>query len=402
MQPSLVLLPSFALAWYCIKKVCQSSPKELTQEPSPSTDDSSLTFSQYISKYPHRIASLQMQLLYKNESALNCFVSILQWNHKDYLLHFMELTRVLEQTMSQDASSVGKLLQHKVVTTVFFEPSTRTHCSFQAAAMRLGAQNLDVNLNHSSTQKGETLEDTMKCLASYSDGLIIRHPDTNIFKTKILPSIQQYRLSVVNAGDGSGEHPTQALLDLYTIWKRKNGNLNNLKVTLVGDLQYGRTVHSLALLLAHFPNITLRYVSMKFGEVDLAMPMEIQQQVEEISAKHFGEVPEARIKQIHCGNVLTEQILAQETDVLYMTRIQKERFHYQSTEESSMQEAMKLIRLDASKLLHCHSSLIILHPLPRNEEISVEVDADERNAYFEQMQNGMYVRMCLLYLLLSM
>eukprot|EP01084_Bolivina_argentea_P117581 208790_1 len=264
----------------------------------------------------------------------------------------------------------------KLLTTIFYEPSTRTATSFQAAMLRLGGKVIHISdIKSSSVSKGETLEDTMKSLGCYSDVLVIRHQETGTPDRVInaCPTIP-----ILNAGDGSGEHPTQALLDLFTIYKEKNHNIDGLTVTFVGDLRYGRTVHSLVPALSLFKDVRINLVSPK----QLQVPEYILNKVQNIN--------------VTASEKLSLDIL-QSTDVLYVTRIQKERFD--SMDEYNKMKGCYVINKDI--LNQCKEDMIVMHPLPRVDEIDVEVDMDKRAVYFKQMKYGMYVRMALLALVLG-
>lgn len=264
------------------------------------------------------------------------------------------------------------ILKNKIMVSMFYEPSTRTRCSFDAAMKRLGGQVINVQSSESSVKKGESLEDSIKCLECYSDIIVLRTADVNSIE-KIANILT---IPLINAGDGIGEHPTQALLDVYTI-RDEMGTVNNLTITLVGDLKNGRTVHSLAKLLSLY-NVKLNYVSPK----TLKMP------------KHIKNIINSKnIKQFEYENL--EDVLC-ETDVLYITRIQKERFE-------NIEEYNKLFgfyKLTPKLLRLAKDEMIIMHPFPRINEISKEIDRDPRAAYFRQMQNGMYIRMAILKMLL--
>lgn len=269
------------------------------------------------------------------------------------------------------------LANGKLLTTIFYEPSTRTSCSFQAAMLRLGGKVLNIsNIKSSSVSKGETLEDTMKCLECYSDVLVIRHPEKGT-PDRVINACPN--TPILNAGDGSGEHPTQALLDLFTIYKEKNNEINGLNITFVGDLKYGRTVHSLVPALSLFNNITINFVAPKSLQVPEYVLNKIKDKVK-----------------IKISENLSKDILSI-TDVMYVTRIQKERF--ESLEEYNKVKGCFIINNNILK--NCKQDMIIMHPLPRVDEINVEVDNDKRAVYFKQMKNGMYVRMALLALVLG-
>jgi len=266
------------------------------------------------------------------------------------------------------------LLKGKVLTNLFYEPSTRTSSSFVAAIERLGGSVVQINnVTYSSVSKGETLEDTVKTMESYTDAIVLRHPE----KGSAALAAAAAGKPVINAGDGPGEHPTQALLDAYTI-REEMGAIDGLTVTMLGDLKYGRTVHSLAKLLTLF-DVRINYVSPEI----LQMP--------ELLVK---EVDAAGIEQYETTDL--EDVLA-DTDVLYVTRIQKERF-----EDPSEYDLVKdSYVITPETLTAAKERMIVMHPLPRVGEISTDVDSDPRAAYFRQMEYGMYVRMALLSLVLG-
>jgi aspartate carbamoyltransferase catalytic subunit len=266
------------------------------------------------------------------------------------------------------------LLKGKVLTNLFYEPSTRTSSSFVAAIERLGGSVIQINnVTFSSVSKGETLGDTVKTLECYSDAIVLRHPE----KGSAAEAAAAADKPIINAGDGPGEHPTQALLDAYTIVEEM-GTLDGLTVTMVGDLKYGRTVHSLARLLTMY-GVTINYVSPEI----LRMPSEI---VDEIGA---GGTEQTETTDL-------ESVLG-ETDVLYVTRIQKERF-----EDPTDYDRVKDSYVITPEIMQgAKEDMIVMHPLPRVGEIAPEFDIDPRAAYFRQMEYGMYVRMALLALVLG-
>jgi len=261
-------------------------------------------------------------------------------------------------------SRKDKPLKDRILCTLFYEPSTRTSCSFQAAMLRLGGSVINVPVEQSSVQKGETLQDTIRTLCCYCDAIVLRHPQ----KGAVLEASKVATKPILNAGDGTGEHPTQALLDLYTI-QVEMGILLGLTVTFMGDLTHSRTVHSLVRLLVHF-HVKLIYVSA------FPLPPELIDYV-----ASFG---------IEQRTATLEEALP-ETDVLYVTRIQKERFQFQGKVECVNAEKMKLAK----------KKMIVMHPLPRNEELSTDMDNDPRSVYFKQMEYGMYMRMAILEYYLS-
>jgi aspartate carbamoyltransferase len=266
------------------------------------------------------------------------------------------------------------LLKGKVLTNLFYEPSTRTSSSFVAAIERLGGSVIQINnVTYSSVSKGESLPDTIKTLESYSDAIVIRHPE----KGSAAEAAAAAAKPVINAGDGPGEHPTQALLDAFTILEEM-GTLDGLTVTMLGDLKYGRTVHSLAKLLTLF-EVKINYVSPEI----LKMPAEL-----------VAEVGAAGITQLETPDL---DAVLPDTDILYVTRIQKERFEnvdeYDQVKDSYV--------ITAETMTRAKELMAVLHPLPRVGEIAREVDDDPRAAYFRQMEYGMYVRMALLALVLG-
>ena len=265
------------------------------------------------------------------------------------------------------------LLRGRVLGNVFYEPSTRTRASFECAAYRLGAQVLNISTTGTSVKKGETLQDTMRCIECYTDALVLRHPEAGS-----VPRVDTYLSKpLLNAGDGTREHPTQALLDCFTIVSEL-GFVDGLTVTMLGDLKHGRTVHSLSKLLCNFKNVTLRFVS----PASLAMPAKI---LEAVKGKCAYSV--------HAD--MSEVI--GETDVLYVTRVQKERFA--SVEAYNAVQGSFVV--NASLMAKAKQTMIVMHPLPRVGEIAEEVDADPRAVYFRQMANGMYTRMALLALTMA-
>jgi aspartate carbamoyltransferase len=280
-------------------------------------------------------------------------------------------------------------LQHRVLGSIFYEPSTRTSCSFTAAMMRLGGSVMPLNLETSSAKKGESLEDTIQTMACYCDALVLRHPSQG----SAALAARYSKKPIINAGDGAGEHPTQALLDVFTIFSEM-GRVGDfelreepfsvsseaktgtpMRIVMLGDLKHGRTVHSLSRLLSLFGDIHIEYVT---PHPSLGMPVEI---IEELHAKG---VPQTS------GRTLEAAI--GEADVLYVTRIQKERFKC----EQDFEDACGSYCVDSSLMKKAKESMVVMHPLPRVNEISTDVDSDPRAAYFRQMENGMYMRMALL------
>lgn len=280
------------------------------------------------------------------------------------------------QEMLEMVRRVGSfdLLKGKILANLFYEPSTRTSSSFTAAMERLGGSVIPINeVRYSSVSKGESLPDTIRTLECYADVIVLRHPETG----SAALAAQYARKPVINAGDGIGEHPTQALLDLFTI-QAELGRIDGLTVTMLGDLKYGRTVHSLARLLALF-DVRVNYVSPQI----LRMPAEI-----------IAELEEKGIPQVQQE---TLEAVLPETDVLYVTRVQKERF-----EDPEVYESVKGSYVVTPESMNAaKEEMIVMHPLPRVGEISMDFDDDPRAAYFRQMEYGLYVRMALLAMVLG-
>lgn len=262
------------------------------------------------------------------------------------------------------------MLRGKVLSCLFYEPSTRTSSSFIAAMERLGGSVIPITqgVQFSSVSKGETLHDTICTLEQYSDVIVLRHPETGAAAIAAAAAT----VPVINAGDGTGEHPTQALLDLFTI-KQELGTLNGIHVAMVGDLRYGRTVHSLAQLLLHY-DVTFSFVSPEL----LRLPLPYMNQI-----KDAGK----RVRETYSvADVIGS------ADVLYVTRVQKERF----TDLAQYEEVKDYYRVTPELMERAKAQAVVMHPLPRVNEIDVRVDSDPRAAYFRQVKNGMYIRMALL------
>jgi aspartate carbamoyltransferase catalytic subunit len=261
---------------------------------------------------------------------------------------------------------------NRIMATLFYEPSTRTRFSFEAAMHRLGGHVISTEnaAEFSSVAKGETLEDTIRILNGYADVIVIRHKEVGSAKRAAAVS----RVPVINAGDGAGQHPTQALLDLYTI-RKEIGSIDGLRIAMVGDLAQGRTVRSLAYLLSKFRGVTMYFV---------APPL---LKMKEDILEHLRERNVTFVEETALDKVLPE------VDVVYQTRVQKERFGDRIA-DYEMCRGVYIINQDTLGLMKAKS--IIMHPLPRLDEITMEVDEDPRAAYFRQAQNGLYVRMALL------
>ena len=266
------------------------------------------------------------------------------------------------------------LLKGKILATLFYEPSTRTRLSFEAAMQRLGGGVISMgSVESSSVAKGETLTDTVRTVSQYADVIVIRHPRTGSARE----AADAVPIPIINAGDGTGQHPTQALLDIYTI-KKELGSLKNLTISMVGDLKYGRTVHALVELLSLYET-RLYFVSPH----TLRIPEEIT----------------SHLKQKGIEIEETEDMMkaASASDLIYMTRIQKERF----TDLSEYEKLKGSYIINEEFLKKLEKKITILHPLPRVDEISTDVDDYPGAAYFRQMRNGVFVRMALLSMVLG-
>jgi aspartate carbamoyltransferase len=281
------------------------------------------------------------------------------------------------------AGSHTKPLAGKVIGLIFYTPSTRTRCSFESAIKRLGGETILVGSSESSVQKGESLYDTIKTLDCYTDGLVIRTPnDVDLMSYR---NVSKH--SVINAGD-LAEHPTQSLLDLFTI-REERGSVNGLRIAFVGDLLNGRTVHSLAKMLCCY-DVDMYFVA----PVEYMIPNDIIQYIQAAKTAH----PNLRITwhPVTCRAEWLDRI-APIVDVVYMTRVQTERLdmNNQST------DALQVFNLDRETMTRLNKSAMVLHPLPRNNEIPIELDTDPRCKYFRQMEYGLYVRMALAELVFS-
>ncbi len=298
-------------------------------------------------------------------------LSVKQFDRRD-----LETIFGVAHEMEEMVRRVGSfdLLKGKILANLFYEPSTRTSSSFTSAMERLGGSVIPINeVRYSSVSKGESLPDTVRTLEAYADVIVLRHPETG----SAALAARYARKPIINAGDGIGEHPTQALLDLFTI-REELGDIDALTVTMLGDLKYGRTVHSLARLLTLY-NVRLNYVSPEI----LRMPDEVMAEVAEKG------IPQAEYREL-------EPVLA-ETDVLYVTRVQKERF----ASEAEYDEVKGAYVIDTETMARARERMIVMHPLPRVTEIAMEVDDDPRAAYFRQMEYGLYIRMALLAMVLG-
>ena len=287
------------------------------------------------------------------------FVTIADLSREE-IMHLIEMAQEFEKHPNRE------LLKGKVVATLFFEPSTRTQLSFQTAANRLGARVIGFSdAKTSSTTKGETLKDTILMVSNYADVIAMRHyiEGAAQYASEVAP------IPIVNAGDGAHEHPSQCLLDLYSIYKTQ-GKLDNLNIYLVGDLKYGRTVHSLITAMRHF-NPTFHFVAPK----ELAMPNEYKLYCKEHDI-NFQE-----------HTAFNEKVIA-DADIIYMTRVQKERF----SDLMEYERVKNVYILRNDMLDNVKENMKILHPLPRVNEIAYDVDDNPHAYYIQQAQNGLYAR----------
>lgn len=286
-----------------------------------------------------------------------------------------EVEKILARAETMEESckkcKVEQILKDKIVACIFFEPSTRTRLSFETAALKLGARIISVEnaLENTSTYKGESIEDTAKMLCSYADVVVVRHPEAGTLDKMAKVATK----ALVNAGDGANQHPSQGFLDLYTI-RKEQGRLNNLNIGFGGDLLNSRTLRSLLPFLRFYEGNKFYFISPK----ELELPREFIQELKdaEVSFEEMRSLEEAL------------SIL----DVLYMTRVQKERF----PNPSDYEKVKNLFIFKKEHLKNMKKGAIIMHPLPKINEIEREVDEDPRAAYFRQAQNGLYVRMALL------
>lgn len=293
-------------------------------------------------------------------------LSVSQFNRSnlDYVFGVAREMQVLVERFGS-----ADMLQGKILANLFYEPSTRTSSSFMAAMLRLGGQVIPINnVQYSSVTKGESLPDTVRTLECYADVIVLRHPEVGAAAT----AAQYAEKPIINAGDGVGEHPTQALLDLFTILNELD-QVDGLRIAMVGDLKYGRTVHSLMKLVVNY-DIELALVSPE----SLKMPEDVLDVVRN-SGHRFYLTDDMRDV---IGNV----------DVLYMTRVQKERF----ADLAAYDQVKDRYVLSEELMTKAKERMIVMHPLPRINEISYTIDNDPRAAYFRQMRNGMFIRMALL------
>lgn len=303
--------------------------------------------------------AVELQLTSKVPMKKHDFVNI-QTLSEDTLLYLIRMAREFEKHPNRE------LLKGKVVATLFYEPSTRTRLSFETAANRLGAKVIGfTDAKVSSVSKGETLKDTILMVSNYADVIAMRHyiEGAAQYASEVAP------IPIINAGDGAHQHPSQCLLDLYTIYQTQ-GTLNNLNIYLVGDLKYGRTVHSLIMAMRHF-NPTFHFIAPK----ELAMPDEYKLYCKENNIKYVEH------------SAFNSKEIA-DADILYMTRVQKERF----SDLMEYEKVKNVYRLTNDMLIDAKPNMKVLHPLPRVNEIAYEVDNNPHAYYIQQAKNGLYAR----------
>ena len=287
-----------------------------------------------------------------------------------------EILQLIKQAekIDSDMAAFNESLKGKILATLFFEPSTRTRMSFQAAMQRMGGSVIGFSdVSTSSLKKGESLPDTLRIVSGYCDVIVMRHPKEG----SVAEVAEKATVPIINAGDGSNEHPSQTLLDLYTIMKERD-TLENLKVGFIGDLKHGRTVHSLVKAFQHF-NPTFYFISPE----SLKLP-----------ESYTDQIKQKKIDFYELTNLLD---ISKELDVLYVTRIQKERFQNQD----EYFESKKGYCIDKSIIAHLKEDAIILHPLPRVDEMDSNLDKFKQSVYFKQSNNGIPLRMALLGMLLG-
>jgi aspartate carbamoyltransferase catalytic subunit len=288
---------------------------------------------------------------------------------KEEINHILKTSQTMEPITKAGTNS----LKGKILATLFFEPSTRTRLSFEAAMQKLGGTTIGFNdVDTSSTKKGETFVDTIRTVENYADVIALRH---NLEGAAVVAK-EYAKVPIINSGTGAQEHPTQALIDLYTIQKEKQ-QIDNLKIAIIGDLRYGRTVHSLARALTNF-NVELFLVSPDALRIQKDILKEIKTKMSVTEKQNVDEI-------------------LPKIDVLYVTRIQRERFP-DPTEYAKLKGAY---RIDQKILKTAKKDMIILHPLPRVDEIAPEIDQTQHARYFQQVGNGLYVRMAILSLILG-
>src|SRR5512133_433050 len=290
-------------------------------------------------------------------------ISITDYSKEDYL-------RILELAADFEKNPNQRLLEGKVVASLFFEPSTRTRLSFETAINRLGGRIIGFSdAGSSSVSKGETLHDTTRMVSNYVDLIVMRHP----LEGSSRYAAEVADVPVINAGDGANQHPTQTLLDMYSILKTQ-GTLDNINIFMIGDLKYGRTVHSLLMALSEFENPIFNFIAPE----ELAMPEEYKLFLKEKGIRYFEHTE------------INDNI--NHADIIYMTRVQKERF----MDPIEYEKVKNVYILRNNMLENTKPNMRILHPLPRINEIHTDVDNNEKAYYFEQARNGVFTRQAII------
>jgi len=290
-------------------------------------------------------------------------ISITDYSKEEYL-RIMDLAAEFENDPNQ------KLLEGKVVASLFFEPSTRTRLSFETAISRMGGRIVGFSdANSSSVSKGETLHDTIKMVSQYADLIVMRHP----MEGSARYAAEVSDVPVINAGDGANQHPTQTLLDMYSILKTQK-TFDNLNLFMVGDLRYGRTVHSLLMAMSQFDNPIFNFIAPE----ELQMPDEYKMFLREKGIRYY--------EHLEFTDIISE------ADIVYMTRVQKERF----SDPIEYEQVKNVYILKNSMLRNTKPNMRILHPLPRVNEIATDVDKNEKAYYFTQARNGVYARQAII------
>ena len=301
--------------------------------------------------------------------SMQSLISITDFSKEEYL-KIMELSERFESNPAQS------LLKGKVIATLFFEPSTRTRLSFETAINRLGGKIIGFSdSNSSSVSKGETLHDTIKMVSNYADMIIMRHP----LEGSARFAAEVSNVPVINAGDGANQHPSQTLLDMYSI-RKTQGRLDDINLFLVGDLKYGRTVHSLLMAMSQFRNPIFNFVA----PPELAMPDEYKHFLSQRGIRYF--------EHLEFNDIINQ------ADIIYMTRVQKERF----IDPVEYEKVKNVYILRNEMLAGTKSTVKILHPLPRINEIHTDVDSNPKAYYFDQARNGVFTRMAIISHLLNL
>lgn len=285
-----------------------------------------------------------------------------------------EILKILDHAVEFEKNPVSRLLEGKVIATLFFEPSTRTRLSFESAINRLGGKIVGFSdAGVTSVSKGETLHDTIRMVSSYSDLIVMRHPIEG--SARFASEISS--VPVINAGDGANQHPTQTMLDLYSI-RKTQGTLDNLNIFMVGDLKYGRTVHSLMMAMSRW-NTTFNFISPE----ELKMPEEFKLYLDNLGLKYY--------EHLDFTDIISR------ADIIYMTRVQRERF----SDPIEYEKVKNVYVLKNAMLANTKPNMRILHPLPRVNEIHTDVDSNPKAYYFEQALNGVFTRQAILCSLLG-